>query len=361
MSGLVTHLRIRQVELATRTGLAAAHDRAPDPVRRLIYVSTHVGDSSEPATGWGECSALNTVGYTHESVDTVWATLTGSDPRPLSTQPMAAAGVRMALADHRLRLAGVSLSEQLGTQGRSAVAGAVVGLGPTAERRHEVEQLVADGFRHIKLKIDASTTAADIASIVAGLPGVDWHVDANGSLHSDNLPMLIGLSELGVSAIEQPFAPREHELATQLVAATAGAVIADEGAVTATDIEQLADRKTATAVAVKPPRAGGIDHAVALAQTAARCGLAVSIGGMVESGLGRHSLAALAAHPEITAGDLSPAGRWLAEDPFTDLTVVDGRIAAPTGIGIAGDPDLELLEWCTRRVEVIALDALDWG
>jgi hypothetical protein len=48
-------------------------------------------------------------------------------------------------------------------------------------------------------------------------------------------------------------------------------------------------------------------------------------------------------------GDLSPAGRWLADDPWPDLAMRGGRIAVPTTAGVAPPPDPDRLDAVTTR------------
>lgn len=69
---------------------------------------------------------------------------------------------------------------------------------------------------------------------------------------------------------------------------------------------------------------------------------------MLESGLGRHVLAALAAHRHVSVvGDVSPAALWLSDDPWPDLVLVDGTVSPHTGAGVAPEPDRAGLERCT--------------
>ena len=75
---------------------------------------------------------------------------------------------------------------------------------------------------------------------------------------------------------------------------------------------------------------------------------------MLESGLGRHALAAFAGQDAITVtGDLSPASRWLAVDPWPDLAMNEGRIAVPTAAGIAPSPNLDLLDQVTVQIATL--------
>ena len=122
------------------------------------------------------------------------------------------------------------------------------------------------------------------------------------------------------------------------------------------DVDALAADNAATAVAIKPPKLGGLGVALATLDQARDTGLAASLGGMLECGLGRHLLAAVAPSPIFTViGDLSPARRWLADDPFPDIAMIDGRIQAPATVGIAGEPDADKLAHYTVRSAVVAL------
>jgi O-succinylbenzoate synthase len=77
-------------------------------------------------------------------------------------------------------------------------------------------------------------------------------------------------------------------------------------------------------------------------------------GGLLEAGLGRRVLAAVAALPGFTAtGDCSPAGRWLADDPWPPEVVAGTSIALHHGPGLAPPPRIDVLDGLTRqRAEV---------
>jgi O-succinylbenzoate synthase len=122
-------------------------------------------------------------------------------------------------------------------------------------------------------------------------------------------------------------------------------VIADEAVATQADAETLLSMGAMTGLSIKPARVGGLVAALSLHRFCLAAGLAATAGGMLETGLGRHALAALAALPGFTVtGDLSPAGRWLAADPWPDLTMTAGRIDVPAGPGVAPEPDPYLLD-----------------
>ena len=351
-----THCTVRLVKLATVQALAAAHGRDPEPYRLLTFVALHVDNDLDTVVGWGECSALNRAGYTNESAEGAFELLRAGTDFDAGRFPMAASALDMAALDADLRRAGQSLADRLGTTGTWAIAGGVVGLGPLPGVLDQVESLVDQGYRRIKCKIVPGGVTSVPTAVLASFPEVELHVDANGSLDRDDLAEVQALHDIGVTAIEQPFAPGDTESAARLIERCPITVVADEAVGSGDDVAALAFAGAATAVSVKPPRLGGVGAALEVIGQAGRLGLAAAIGGMLESGLGRHVLAALAPLPQFSVvGDLSPARRWLAADPFPDIALRRGRIAAPKRIGIAGDPDLAVLERHTVRAAIVAV------
>lgn len=354
-----THFTLRLLRIRTRASLAAAHGVRPDSTRLLTVVGLHCdGDLGETA-GWGECSALNAPGYTHEWSEGAFELLRVGRPFDPLGYPMAAAAIEMALLDADLKHAGQTLAERVGTVGKSAPAGAVVGLAPIPVMLDEVEQLVDQGYGRIKCKIAPGKLASPIEAISSAFPDIELHVDANASLRAEHLPALLHLRDRGVTAVEQPFAVEDRATAIRLIDESDMAVIADEAIEFAGDIDDVAAEGAATAIALKPPKLGGIAAAREALDRAETVGLAASIGGMLESGLGRHVLAALAPLPGFTlTGDLSPAKRWLIEDPFRDVKMRGGQIEAPDRPGIAGDPVKTRLERATVRKTIVAAPPL---
>lgn len=294
----------------------------------------------------------------------------GGDHASPGTPPMAVAALEMALLDAVLRARSQSLADHLADRAGGGVAdsaglvpetvpaGVAVGLGTVAATTDRVVELVEAGYRRVKLKIVPDhdvDLVAEVGRRVAGAP-VQIQVDGNGAYRSAHLAELLSLAaDHGVAAIEQPFPAADTDNASRLVQAIddAGgstAVVADEGAGSVAALSALIAARAATGVSIKPGRVGGLSAALAMRRRALDGGLALTAGGMVESGLGRHALAAVAALPGFDLiGDLSPAARWLRHDPWPDLTMVDGRIAVPTGPGVGPDPDPTMVEMMTVR------------
>ncbi len=384
--------RVRRVELLLlhlpiREALDAAHGATTGPVRELAVIGLE-GDNG--VVGWGECAALATGDYwpetamsSYELLGDLSTDLTGRSVNELigpdglgvfadEDRPMAAAAVEMAAFDLALKATGRSLGFWIGTTRRQVRAGAAVGLGTPERVAERVARLADDGYRRVKVKIEPGSAAATTAAVVDRMDtvidnrgGFDLHLDANGSFSATvdttgtadtagAVDALVGLASMGVRAIEQPFAPADASTSRSLRAALADAglatlVMADESATSVAAARESVTTGEADGVVVKPARLGGILAARAAIADAEANRAAVAIGGMVESALGRHSLAALAGLDEVTVtGDLSPAGRWLQADPWPDLTTstIDGvlHVVVPKTPGVAPPPDPELLE-----------------
>lgn len=393
---LIERVEVRLLSLPMREAFGAAHGTVQ---RREITVLRIDADEGQ---GWGECAALTDPTYSSEHaagafdvlVDALLPRLVGqrldparalARPTDVPDNPMAKAAIEMALLDVGLRAAGRPLAAWLAdtpgpvgdpgaaeplavdgpvSEGPSAgaaravpaatiPAGAVVGLGSPAEVAERVTALAADGFGRVKIKIMPGHDREVVAAVRARCPDLDLQADANGSYRADDLALLVSLADEGLGALEQPFPPDRPAWAAELVAATTGSglmVMADEAAVDLPTVQALHRGRALRGVAVKPSRLGGLVAARQLHDWCRAAGLGLTAGGMVETGLGRHALAALASLAGFTVtGDVSPAARWLAADPWPDLVMAGGRIEVPSGPGVAPDPDPDVLAHHTVR------------
>ncbi len=354
---------VRLLSLPTIEQLAAAHDPAPAERRELTIVEL-VDD--EGRAGFGECSALTRPGYTPEWARGAFDQLVATRGRQLG--PMAAAGVEMARLDGDLTATGVSLAQRLhavsrpsGEQARpnpptTVLAGIVLPLASVDQTVAAAARWSGLGVRRLKLKITPGHAGVVAAAVHQACPSVELHVDANGSCGRADLAELASLHEHGVTVIEQPFAIGDDSTTAELTRSTASHVVADESATDLATIIELVEQGVVDGVVIKPGRLGGLANAIQVHDWCLATGVGVSAGGMLESGLGRHALAALASLPGFTiVGDLSPSKRWLAADPFDDLTMRHGEITVPTGPGVAPPPNRDSLDRLT-----IERSTFDW-
>ncbi len=344
---------LRLVSLPTSDQLTAAHDPTPAARRELTIVEL-IDDRGR--SGFGECSALTRVGYTHEWAHGAFDRLAARHGIAGPDAPMAVAGVEMARLDLALHALGTSLATRLGEHARHRStepvtridAGIVLPLAPIDDTLAAAARWVESGIRRIKLKIEPGRVSSIVAAVHDSVPDVELHVDANGSCSISEFDELVQLERHGVTVIEQPFAVGDPSLTAALSRATSALVVADESATDLAAISRLIEEHTVTGVVIKPGRLGGLEAAVAVHDHCVDAGVPVSAGGMLESGLGRHALTALATLPGFTIiGDVSPARRWLAADPFADLELTHGQITVPPGPGVAPAPDVALLDQLT--------------
>lgn len=358
---LIQRVEIRLVELPLSEPFATSHGTTTS--RRLVVVRLE----TDAGFGWGECSALPEPTYTDEFASGAFVALDEQlAPRLLGVSttvdqgmgrlddvvghPMAKAAVEMALLDARLRADGCSLAAHLGVEATHVRAGAAVGMGPRQAVVSRVAELAALGFGRVKVKIGPAGDVDVIEAVVKSNPSIEVQVDANGSYGSEHLERLLDLSRSGIRAIEQPFAATNRSAAAALVEGSPIPIVADESAESLAVVEDLRADGALSGVSIKPPRLGGLMPAMAIHDWCLANALPATAGGMLECGLGRHALAAVAGLPGFTlTGDLSPAGRWLAADPWPDLIMEAGTVEVPDGPGVAPEPDEELLAHYTVR------------
>lgn len=334
---------VRLLALPLRESLDAAHDTTGGSTRLLTVVSVTDGET----TGWGECSALGLPGYTSETARSVFDLLAGGDSVDPARSPMASAALEMARFDARLRRSGRSLAVSLGVEATTVPAGAAVGLGSIDDVVERVGGLVVEGYRRVKLKITPGHDRDVVSAVRSRHPDLELQIDANGSYGGNDLDVLLTLGEM-VTVIEQPVPAGEEARAEPLVKGAGAVVVWDESVRSRADAERLHAVGLLEGMAVKSGPLGGVGAAADLVAWAAARGIRVMVGGLLESGLGRHAMAAIAGLPGVDlVGDLSPARRWLADDPWPDLVMRRGRIQVPTTVGVAPPPDPERLDAVT--------------
>ncbi len=357
----ITAVEVRLLTLPTSTPLVTAHNRSPDDGRQLVVIKAATEDG---VVGWGECSALNRPTYTAEwaggafELLSAWADdLFSSHPSAfdVATNPMAAAGIEMALLDAGLRQRNETLTSALGKalsidMATRVLAGATLGLLPVDESVEAVRALVDAGYRRVKVKVGPEQVDAVPHELSHSFPDLDVQVDGNGSLDERHMMDLLSLAGHGVTAIEQPFAVDRADLAAEFAAVSEIPLIADESVSSIADAASLSSIGALGGISIKPPRVGGLTAALELLVWCRNENIPASVGGMLECGLGRHALAAFAACEGFTlTGDVSPARHRLDADPWPDIEMIDGWITVPTTLGVAPPPDLDVLDQVTIR------------
>ena len=326
--------------------------------RDLLYVRT-IGD----AEGWGECVAMNQPGYTDESVDTAEHVIRTRllpllerdgtvesflrDASVVAGHPMARTAVETALLDLELRLGGESLSSRLGASRDRVPSGAAVGLQPDIDTLlAAVRALVAQGYVRIKMKIDPANDLETVRAVRDEFgPSLMLQVDANGAYGRDDMDRLVALDGLGLVLIEQPFASGDLESHAMLRERISTPVCLDESLGSFDAVEHALGIGACDVVCVKPARLGGIAETVRVHDLCVSAGVPMWVGGMLETGIGRAALLAVAAMPGFTIpGDTSASDRWFLRDVTPPFVLENGTIAVPQGPGIGVEPLPDVLD-----------------
>jgi O-succinylbenzoate synthase len=318
--------------------------------------------------GWGECPALPEPSYTGEYTEGAVAVSERFllpailRARPLSAPEVASAlrGVKghkmakvafeAAVMDADLRSRGLSLagyfvqmSEVSSGHAPRVPAGAAVGLASNdADLVDEVGRLVRQGYRALKVKISpfvGRPPALVLEAVRQAWPDVELSADANGSYEPLGLDAardaLSDLDELGLMCIEQPLGDDNFLGHATLARCLRTPICLDEPLGSCGLVEAALELGACSVVNIKAGRVGGLLEAVRVHDLCARRGVALRIGGMVETGLGRAFNVALASLPGFSLpGDLSATGRFFLPDVVDGLQLLPGgEIAVPAGPG----------------------------
>ncbi|MEM7272437.1 MAG: enolase C-terminal domain-like protein [Actinomycetota bacterium] len=372
----ITEVEVLLLELPLTEPFVASHGTTTVRTVSIVRVTGPDGE------GWGECSALPAATYTAESAVGGFRTLVDdlapalvtdhatvgndpTDPIPLhpalaiaDDRPMARSAAELAILDAALTARGRSLADWLAGPAGPGVpdtvaAGVSLGLDTVERTVAAVGRLADEGYRRCKVKVEPGHDVDLVAAVANAVPGLAIHADANGAFRptgrTDPVTAVLAIAEAGASSLEQPFPPEDRANAARLIAeldraGSAVPVVADEAVASVADFEAVTGAGAMTGLSIKPGRVGGVTVARDLHDRCLAAGVVATAGGMLETGLGRHALAALAALPGFAlTGDLSPAGRWLAADPWPDLTLADGRLTVPGGPGVAPPPDQDVV------------------
>ena len=355
-------LRLRE---PFETGRGATRDRA------ILLVALH----GEDQVGWGECVAGETPSYTAETTETACHVLVrwilpavvrreltgGASAVPpavawIRGHAMAKAAVEMAMWDLQAKLADVPLCDAIGGRRRSVPVGVSIGLQQDDDALlRRVDAFLAEGYGRIKLKIKPGRDVEMVARVRERFPDVPLMVDANASYTLADLPRLAELDSLGLTMIEQPLAHDDLYDHARLQASLRTPVCLDESIGSAGDARLALELESCRVVNVKPGRVGGFAEARAIHDLCREWHVPVWCGGMLESGIGRAHVVALATLPGFTLpGDISASNRYWERDLVQpEWKLVAGSLTPLDEPGIGVKPDRGLIETLTVRREVV--------
>ncbi|HET6793963.1 MAG TPA: o-succinylbenzoate synthase [Acidimicrobiales bacterium] len=324
--------------------------------------------------GWGECVAMTEPLYSYEHVEgardairrfllprlfaagDVAAHQVGPLLEPVKGHPMAKAALEMALLDAELRQSGVSFARYLGAVRDRVPSGVSVGIMDSVPQLLDAVGAYLDaGYVRIKLKIEPGWDVEPVRAVRERF-GDDLllQVDANTAYKLSDARHLARLDPFDLLLIEQPLGEDDVRGHAELARIIRTPVCLDESITSATTAAAAISWGAAQVINIKPGRVGGYIEARRIAVLAAAHGVPVWCGGMLETGIGRAANAALAAGPEFTLpGDVSASDRFYARDITPPLTLQDGHIAVPQGVGTGVEVLADVLAEVTTEVDTI--------
>ncbi len=252
----------------------------------------------------------------------------------------------LALVGHR------SVASYLGHDPATEVSvNALLGVGTPAQVAAQAAELVADGFRCLKLKAGDEAPEeleARVAAVREAIgSGVALRLDFNGSLSVKGAPRVLErLTAFDLEYVEQPIAASAgwealaHLRWTGSVPIAADELVRDVGSARA-----LLDAGAVDTLVVKPARVGGLRQAAAIVELATAAAVPVTVSTLFETGVGIAGalhLASVAPGPQ--AHGLATAGVLESDLLATPLPCAGGRMVLPDGPGLGIEIDEAALE-----------------
>jgi L-alanine-DL-glutamate epimerase-like enolase superfamily enzyme len=248
-------------------------------------------ETSEGITGWGESHAGRAPGAVAQLANTTLKTLVlgmgafdtvGVWDRiyrmQLASHGMGAAcaiamsGIDMALWDIKGKAVGLPLHQLLGGSARDLPAyagGVALGYQPPDELVGEVHEVLASGYRALKLRL-GDTWAADIARVQAVREAVgddiDILTDANTAYSiSDVRRVMPALDDADVGWLEEPFPAHDHRLYRQAASLGRTPLAAGENHYTRFEFHRVLEDGAITILQPDLSKTGGVTEAMRIA------------------------------------------------------------------------------------------------
>jgi L-alanine-DL-glutamate epimerase-like enolase superfamily enzyme len=325
------------LELHTRHPFVIA--RGGQSEHRTVWVRLTDSDGTE---GWGEAAPSKFYGETADSVLAalrVYGTMLPADPFHLEAaerqweaalrgNAAARAALSAALHDLAGKRLGVPLYRWWGLD-PCAAPNSTFTIGLDTPDRIKAKVAEAEEFPILKVKLGTDRDV-EILRAIREATDKEIRVDANcGWTVKQAIRMLPVLEEFGVTILEQPLPPHDHDGLAAVSAEAELPVIADESCLTAVDIPPLVGK--VDGINIKLAKCGGLREALRMIAAARAHDLVVMVGCMIESSLGITAAAHLT--PLVDIVDLDGAA-LLADDPFIGARIDGGRVTLPSGPGL---------------------------
>ncbi len=338
-----------------------------------VYVKVTAEDGT---TGWGE--SRPSPRWSYETPETVVSTirrhlapaLIGHDPHdiqgaarlmdrvialgPSGGQPIAKAGIEVAIHDLSARLRGINVARLWGRDpGKATTLSYTVTSSHPEGIRREVRLGQEAGYRNFNCKIghDYETDRKLLEAMRKAEPNGFLWADANRAFTLPGaLKILPVLREYGFGAFEQPTADAHgSELALIRTASGPVMILVDEVLCDLRDLAEYIRRDAVDGITLKVTRMGGLRATHLAVEMARAAGLEVLISGLTESGVGLMAGSALSASHDIPYPAALNGPQLIAESILKGGWPVKGGVVQVTrGPGLGVEVDEEALARLNR-------------
>jgi o-succinylbenzoate synthase len=342
----ITKIEAWQVSMRLLEPYTIAYETIDSTINVFLRVETNRG-----IVGYG-CAAPDEMvtGETPDGVlkvitEVVGPSIKGSDPlrpamllerlRPaIQSHPAAMAAVDMALCDILGKQSNLPLWRLLGGFRDHIKTSVTIGIMPEKETTERAKQLVAEGFKSLKLKggIDVDSDIDRILKIREAIGNkIELRFDANqGFSVEDSLTFVKKTRRAHVELIEQPTPKDQLDMLGRVTKGVSIPVMADESLMTLRDGFRIARGGLADMVNIKLMKVGGIWEALQINAVARSAGLEVMVGCMDEAALSIAAALHFAlARPNVLYADLD-GHIGLMGDPSADAVILRNGTLYPT-------------------------------
>jgi muconate cycloisomerase len=334
---------------------------APGRATVLVKITTNDG-----ACGWGQC--VPSPRWSYETPETVRSTidlylapeLLGRDPFDLAElhgvmnraiapsfstgQPIAKAGLDIALHDLTGQLLGKGLAQSWNRRGRDSITLSwTINVRTLDEVPAQVEQARSQGYRSFNIKVAPDPGFdLELCRLVRKLApeGFLW-ADANGGYdEATALEVIPRLADLGMAALEQPLPANRLTGFRRLREQGALPILMDEGIVSRVDLEEFLRLGLLDGLAMKVARCGGLAESCRVMELAEEAGLMIVGSGLTDPDLSLAASLALFGAFELRYPAALNGPQFLTTSVLKCPPVVSGgEMAVPQGPGLGVEVD----------------------
>jgi L-alanine-DL-glutamate epimerase-like enolase superfamily enzyme len=342
----ITNIKAWPLSMRLSEPYTIAYETLDSVTNIFLRIETNRG-----IVGYG-CSAPDEMitGETPDSVlqaiiEVVGPSIKGSDPlrpamlferlRPtMQPHPAAMAAVDMALCDILGKASNLPLWRLLGGFRDHIKTSVTIGILPEKETTERAKQLVAVGFKSLKLKggIDVDSDIGRVLKVREAIGDkIELRFDANqGFTVEDSLKFVKQTYRVRLELIEQPTPRGQPDMLGRVTNGVSIPVMADESLMTLRDAFRIARRGLADMVNVKLMKVGGIGEALQINAVARSAGLEVMVGCMDEAALSIAAALHFAlARPNVLYADLD-GHLGLVGDPSAEAVILRKGTLYPT-------------------------------